>query len=85
MSFFTGEDKFENTRVYSKWLTHSWVTIVKKKYLNVDKFEYYEHSPWEDEEMLDGTDGLQFSPSLDKADVIGVFMSPLSRNIYFDH
>ena len=45
----------------------------------------YIYSPWEELVLLDGTDGMQFSPVLSKDDVIAAFVNDLSRNCYFDY
>ena len=34
--------------------------------------------------LLDGSDGMQFSPALTEDDVIAAFVNDLSRNCYFD-
>ena len=44
----------------------------------------YIYSPWEEQVLLDGTDGMQFSPALSEDDVIAAFVNDLSRNCYFD-
>ena len=35
--------------------------------------------------LLDGTDGMQFSPALTTDDTIKAFVNDLSRNCYFDY
>ena len=49
------------------------------------EMEDYLYSPWEEEVMLDGTDGMQFSPALTEESILKAFVNDLSRNCYFDY
>ena len=56
-----------------------------KDYVSLTEIDDNMYSPWEEKVLLDGTDGIQFSPGLSKNDKIGAFVSDLSRNCYFDY
>lgn len=49
------------------------------------QIEDFTYSPWKETTLLDGTDGMQFQPDLQKGDTIAAFVNDLSRNIYFDY
>ena len=38
--------------------------VKSKEYVSLSEIEDSIYSPWEDEVLLDGTDGMQFSPDL---------------------
>lgn len=59
--------------------------IKGKEYTSVSEIQDYIYSPWEEKVLLDGTDGMQFSPDLQTDDVIAAFVNDLSRNCYFDY
>ena len=56
-----------------------------KEYVSLTEMSDYIYSPWAEKVLLDGTDGIQFSPDLSENDKIGAFVSDLSRNCYFDY
>jgi len=56
-----------------------------KQYTSINNIEEYQYSPWKEPVLLDGTDGMQFSPALKTDDVIAAFVNDLSRNCYFDY
>ena len=84
VAFFTGEDGFADTRLYSQWLQNDTIQVEGKEYDNVGSVSTYYYSPWESAQTLDGTDGIQFSPELDKDSIVSAFVSELSRNCYFE-
>jgi|Transcript_46943 hypothetical protein len=55
-----------------------------KEYKSINKIEDYMFSPWKEPVLLDGTDGMQFSPDLQKDSKLKAFVNDLSRNCYFD-
>ena len=85
VSFFTGQDDYEMTRTYGQWLEQEYIMMKGKEYLSLNEIDDYIYSPWEDKVLLDGTDGMQFSPDLSENDVIAAFVNDLSRNCYFDY
>lgn len=85
VAFFTGEEDYEMTRVYGNWLEQNYIMIKAKQYTSINKIEEYLYSPWEEPVLLDGTDGMQFSPDLSKESTLKAFVNDLSRNCYFDY
>ena len=85
VAFFTGEDDYEMTRVYGKWLDSEYITMASAEYTSLTNIENITFSPWADRVLLDGTDGMQFSPVLDKDAPIKAFVNDLSRNCFFDY
>ena len=83
ISFFTGEGNYKNTRRYGSWLDKDTIRIQKKDYVSINELYNTTFSPWEEEVHLDGTDGMQFSPSLTDDMILGAFVNDLSRNCYF--
>ena len=55
------------------------------QYTSITQIEEYTYSPWEELVLLDGTDGMQFSPDLSTDDTIAAFVNDLNRNCYFDY
>ena len=85
VAFFTGEDDYRMTRVYGQWLGQEYILMKGKEYKSLTNITEFTYSPWEEKVLLDGTDGMQFSPDLQKDDVIKAFVNDLSRNCYFDY
>ena len=85
VAFFTGEEDYEKTRVYGNWLGQNYIMIKGKQYTSINKVEDYLYSPWDEPVLLDGTDGMQFSPDLSKDSTLKAFVNDLSRNCYFDY
>ena len=84
ISFLAGWPDFQNTRLYSQWRQNSTINVIGREYANVDSIVTYQYSPWRSAVPLDGTDGIQFSPALDKDSIISAFVNDFSRNIYFE-
>ena len=55
------------------------------QYTSITQIEEYTYNPWEELVLLDGTDGMQFSPDLSTDDTIAAFVNDLNRNCYFDY
>ena len=55
------------------------------RYTSITQTEESSYSPWEKPVLLDGTDGLQFSPALSTDDTLAAFVNDWSRNCYFDY
>ena len=73
------------TRVYGQWLEDEYIKMAGKEYVSINEIQDYKFSPWKEQVLLDGTDGFQFPPNLQKDDVIKAFVNDLSRNCYFDY
>ena len=84
VSFFTGEDDYQNTRRYGTYLGGETIQVAGKDYESLTKLFNYTFSPWEQDVYIDGTDGMQFQPTLTDDLVLGAFVNDLSRNCYFD-
>ena len=52
------------TRTYGQWLDQEYIKIKSKEYKSLNVIDDYLFTPWSDEVLLDGTDGMQFSPDL---------------------
>ena len=52
--------------------------------MSIDEVVDSTYSPWEEEVYLDGTDGMQFQPTLKDDLILGAFVNDLSRNCYFE-
>ena len=61
------------------------IMIQKKDYTSINELYNTTFSPWRDEVYLDGTDGMQFQPSLNDDVKLGAFVNDMSRNCYFDY
>ena len=85
ISFFTGEDNYKNTRRYGSWLGSDKIKIQKKDYESITKLHETTYSPWREEVYIDGTDGMQFQPTLTDDVKLGAFVNDMSRNCYFDY
>jgi len=85
VAFFTGEDEYEMTRAYGQWLGQDKIMMAGKEYTSINEMQDYIYSPWEQTVLLDGTDGMQFSPDLPTDEPIVAFVNDLSRNCYFDY
>ena len=85
VSFFTGEDNYRNTRRYASWLDSEEIKIQYNTYESISKVVPATRAPWKDPVQLDGTDGMQFQPSLTDDLVIGAFVQDMSRNCYFSY
>ena len=60
--------------------------VEAKEYEFLNKIKSYIKSPWKDNVLLNGTDGVQFSPdSSTHTSVISTFVNDISRNCYFDY
>ena len=58
VSFFTGEDDYKNTRLYSKWLGDESIKVSGKEYESISSIVDSNISPWTKEIPIDGTDGF---------------------------
>ena len=84
VAFFTGVDDYTMTRSYGQWLGQEFIQMQGKQYTSINEIETFQYSPWREDVLLDGTDGMQFSPDLKKSDTIKAFVNDLSRNCFFD-
>ena len=73
------------TRQYGQWLGQEYVKMKGARYTSITQIEEYLYSPWEELVLLDGTDGMQFSPDLSTDDTIAAFVHDINRNFYFDY
>ena len=73
------------TRQYGQWLGQEYVKMKGARYTSITQIEEYLYSPWEELVLLDGTDGIQFSPDLSTDDTIAAFVHDINRNFYFDY
>ena len=64
IGFFTGQEDYEFTRTYGQWLGHENILMAGKEYVSLTDIQEYLFSPWEDDVLIDGSDGFQFSPDL---------------------
>ena len=85
ISFFTGEDNYRNTRRYATWLGSEEIQIKYNTYESINKVTPAVRRPWKDPVYLDGTDGMQFQPTLTNDLIIGAFVQDMSRNCYFSY
>ena len=85
VAFFTGEEDYTMTRTYGTWLDSPFINMKGKQYTSINKIEDYLFSPWSEDVLLDGTDGMQFAPDQQDSGTIKVFVNDLSRNCYFDY
>ena len=85
VAFFTGEEDYTMTRTYGQWLGQEYIMMKGKQYTSINQIEEFIYSPWEEKVLLDGTDGMQFTPALKTDDVIKAFVNDLNRNCYFDY
>ena len=85
ISFFTGEDNFRNTRRYGTWLGQDEIKIQYNTYSSINNVTSAMRSPWTESVYLDGTDGMQFQPTLTDDLVLGAFVQDMSRNCYFSY
>jgi len=73
------------TRQYGQWLGQEYIKMKGAQYTSITQIEEYTYNPWEELVLLDGTDGMQFSPDLSTDDTIAAFVNDLNRNCYFDY
>jgi len=85
VAFFTGQDDYTMTRTYGKWLDQEYIKMKGKQYTSITQIEDYIYSPWKEPVLLDGTDGMQFSPAMSKDNKLKAFVNDMSRNCYFDY
>lgn len=55
------------------------------EYTTISQVQNYTYSPWASKVLLNGTDGLQFSPDLSSDDTLFTFAPDLNRNLYFTY
>lgn len=80
IAFFTGEEDQKLTRSYGKWLNQDSIMIKGSRYISIYTLEGYFFSPWNQTELINGTDGLQFEPNVTQDQTLQVFCENLSRN-----
>ena len=54
------------TRTYGKWLNQPYISIEEKQYVSLTELTSELKSPWDENVLLKGTDGMQFSQELSK-------------------
>lgn len=58
VAFFTGQDEYMMTRTYGKWIDQEYIKMRGKEYKSINEIVDYTYSPWRENVLLDGTDGM---------------------------
>lgn len=83
IALFSGSDDYMWTRTYSQWLGVDYISMPRKDYDSLYSTFSYVFNPWPVEVKLNGTDGFQFHPSVEKTDYLSAWVNDLGRNGFF--
>lgn len=87
MAFFQGDGdedySYLLTRTYSKWMGQQQVYIKKKDYTSLNQTNDVFFNPWNEPVEVNGTDGNQFHPDVQKDEVLVAFVNNFARTANF--
>lgn len=84
VSFLTGETEEESTRQYGLWNNQEWINVQGAEYVTTLTTQPAALNPWSSKHYLQGTDGRQFAPDLQKGP-LEVFDPTVSRFIAMEY
>ena len=59
IALYTGEDQYNMTRTYGKWMNQDYIIMNGTQYTSsLYSVENYTYSPWAEQVAVNGTDGL---------------------------
>jgi len=82
---FTGDGDPSLTRNIGLWNNQTYATTRCYVYNSVTTTKQTACNPWAEQIPITGTDGLQFSPNLDKNSVLSVFNADIMRTLNYTY
>ena len=82
--FFVGGEKYALTRQYCFWLNNRYMRMQLPQLTGLRSYETKMVNPWKVDVPIQGTDGGQFKPLLEKEDTVYLFVSDIMMPVKFN-
>ena len=78
-------DDYLLTRQYALWQNRKEITIKRKDYKNINSTHDVYQEPWIKSVQVNGTDGNQFHPNVQKDEILAAYVSDFARTATFTY